>query len=254
MTKFTKNEINFINEITLEQCHIPTFLLKHYSELGLNDKDCLHLLAVLNAMPKDRGDLSVEDLQSFLDCQPAEAEAIIAGFVKRGVLSRAGTAKQVENRYCLKNFYEEMYELWYYLQACPEKKAAAAEQKSNAAAQNLTSEDIKQIYKLFESEKGQPLSPTEIEKLNHWIIDDNWSAEMIKEALQRAVLHGTCNFAYIDKILLRWQKAGITLLTQLEDENAEQQSKGNKKKSPAKSGDKEKIMTNETNYNDVYKI
>lgn len=247
MTKFTKNEINFINEITLNQAHVPSFLLKYYGELGLNDKDCLRLIAVINAIPQGSNDLSTEDLQSFLGCAAEEAEAIIAGFVKRGLLIRSGSAKQVKSHYSLKKFYDEMLELWVYVQACPERKANTDKPK-----QQLTPDDIKQIYKLFEGEKGQPLSPTEMEKLNQWIIEDNWSAEMMKEALQRAVLHGTCNFAYIDKILLRWQKSGISQLEQLQDEKAEHESK--KKKKSFKGGSKEKIMTNETNYNDIYKI
>lgn len=250
MTKFTKNTINFINEITLNQCHVPGFLLKHYAELGLNDKDCLRLMALMNAVPQGKTNLSVADLQNFLGCSLAEAEAIIAGFAKRGFISRV-KSEQVENRYSLKNFYDEMLELWVFLQACPESKITPAENAQTEAQQNMTPDDIKQIYKMFEAEKGEPLSPTEIEKLNHWIIDDNWSAEMMKEALQRAVLHGTSHFAYIDKILLRWQKSGITQLSQLETEDGE--TKPQKKKAPKKTS-KEKIMTNETDYNDIYKI
>lgn len=250
MTKFTKNTINFINEITLNQCHIPSLLLKHYAELGLNDKDCLRLMALINAIPQGKTDLSVSDLQNFLGCPVAEAEAIIAGFAKRGFISRV-SGGQVENRYSLKKFYDEMLELWVFLQACPERQNIAAETAQTAARQNMTPDDIKQIYKMFEAEKGEPLSPTEMEKLNHWIIDDNWSAEMMKEALQRAVLHGTSHFAYIDKILLRWQKAGITQLSQLAAEDTEPKPP---KKKTAKKASKEKIMTNETDYNDVYKI
>ena len=67
---------------------------------------------------------------------------------------------------------------------------------------------------------------------------------MIKEALKRAVLHGTSNFAYIDKIFLRWQKNGIKTIEQLETET----NQVNEKKAP------QNIMTNDTDYNDIYKI
>ena len=74
--------------------------------------------------------------------------------------------------------------------------------------------------------------------------------------MQRAVLHGTCNLAYIDKILLRWQKDGIKNMEQLQAEAAEIQQKqikqADKKQRTAKK--KTNIMTNETNYNDIYNL
>lgn len=251
MGKFTKNEINFINEMTFNQYHIPRFLLRHYHDLGLNDQECIWLIAILNAVPKGKDTMTASDLCKALCFQPQDAEAVIAAFVKKGLLKKV-SGTQIENRYTIKKIYEEMLELWVFRQACPESDCEQSAEK-NANEKNLTPDDIKKIYRLFESEKGQPLSPTEIEKLNHWIIDDNWSAEMIKEALQRAVLHGTCSFAYIDKILLRWQKAGIRHLSQLENEDAELK-KTKKHKSEKKNANKEKILTNDTDYNDIYKI
>ena len=248
MSKFTKSELSFINEITLDQCHVPTFLLKHYADLGLTEKECLLMISVLNAVPNGCDFLNVCDLQKFLNINQADAESIVAGFVSKGFLTKIND-KAINTKYSLKNLYMEMLELWVYLQACPEKQ-----NDSNCTVCNETkvsADYIKQIYSLFEAEKGQPLSPTEIERLNHWIIDDNWSAEMIKEALSRAVMHGTCNFAYIDKILLRWKKTGIKVIQQLETEDEEVVVK---KKAGKKVKNKEKILTNQTDYNDIYKL
>ena len=101
---------------------------------------------------------------------------------------------------------------------------------------------------MFEAEKKQPLSPTELEKLSKWLIDDGWSGEMLKEALGRAVMHDTVSFAYIDKILLRWQKEGISTLGQLETEKPHQP-----KKTKTKKAVKGEMFTNKTNYDDIYK-
>lgn len=252
MAKFTKNEIMFINSITLDQCHAPNILLRHYSDLGLSDRECLLLISVINSIPDSTHNLQVENLQKYWGCSRNDAEAIIACFVNKGLLTPVSN-KQVETTYSLKGFYDELLELWVFLQACPKKNVSQNSQNSQKNQENkkLSPKAIKEVYKLFETEKGQPLTPTEIEKLNHWIIDDNWSAPMIKEALKRAVLHGTSNFAYIDKIFLRWQKNGIKTIEQLETET----NQVNEKKASQKRNKKaENIMTNDTDYNDIYKI
>ena len=258
MAKFTKNEMNFINSITLEQSHIPSLLLRHYTELGLSDRECLWLIAVINSVPPGNELVKAADLQNFLEISREEAEAIIAGFVNKGSLKVSGV-KQIETAYSLKGLYEEMFELWVFLQACPKK--ANTEQKAEInynsnKNKNLSPQIIKQTYSLFENEKGQPLTPTEIEIINHWLIDESWPAEMIKEALQRAVLHATCNLAYIDKILLRWQKDGIKTMEQLQAESTEFQQKHNKQTDKKQRTAKKKtnIMTNETDYNDIYNL
>lgn len=250
MNEFTKNELSFINEINIEQCHVPTFLLKHYEDLGLTEKECLSLIAVLNAIPPGCKYLTACDLQSFLGISQANAESVIAGLITKGFVCKINN-KDISPKYSLEKLYLEMFELWVYLQACPEKQSNR--NCINHNKNKVSSEEIKQLYSLFEAEKGQPLSPTEIEKLNRWIIDDNWSAEMIKEALSRAVLHGTCNLAYIDKILLRWQKSGIKHIQQLD--SADNEYTTNSKKQTGKSiKKKENILTNETDYNDIYKM
>ncbi|MGI5824840.1 MAG: DnaD domain-containing protein [Bacillota bacterium] len=248
MAKFTKNEMQFISNITLNQCHAPNILLRHYGDLGLSDRECLLLISIISAIPKEKQQLSVEDLQKYWSCSRADAEAIIAGFIGKGLLT-AVSNKQIETSYSLKGLYDELFELWVFLQACPKANKKSAKTDGN----KLSPKTIKGIYRLFENEKGQPLTPTEIEKLNHWIIDDGWSSAMLKEALQRAVLHGTCNFAYIDKIFLRWQKNGIKTMEQLQNEKNDIKESAKEKKSRTQTSTG-KIMTNETDYNDVYNL
>lgn len=77
--------------------------------------------------------------------------------------------------------------------------------------QNIeTSNDIN-LYEVFESEFGRPLSPMEYEIINSWL-SSKISNELIIAALKEATFNGVSNLRYIDKILFEWQKAGFKKL------------------------------------------
>ena len=64
------------------------------------------------------------------------------------------------------------------------------------------------IYKMIETEFNRKLSPLECEVVREWQ-DNNYSDELIKEALKEASINGVNNLRYIDKILFEWDKQGI---------------------------------------------
>ena len=64
------------------------------------------------------------------------------------------------------------------------------------------------VYELIEKEFGRTLSPIEYEIISAWL-ENNFSEELIKEALKEATFNGVSNLKYIDKILYEWGKAGI---------------------------------------------
>jgi len=66
----------------------------------------------------------------------------------------------------------------------------------------------KNIYKMIETEFNRKLSPLECEVVREWQ-DNNYSDELIKEALKEASINGVSNLRYIDKILFEWDKQGI---------------------------------------------
>lgn len=91
------------------------------------------------------------------------------------------------------------------------------------------------IYRRFEQEFGRPLSPTEIEQVQKW--ESNISADLVAEALQRAVLAGKFNFKYIDGIIFNWQKNNIRTLLDVKNQDAEfekQKTKGGTVRGPTK--------------------
>ena len=66
----------------------------------------------------------------------------------------------------------------------------------------------KNIYELFESELGRPISPMEYEIVESWL-NDKTSEELIYGALKEAVYNGVKSFRYIDKIIYTWKSKGF---------------------------------------------
>jgi DNA replication protein len=54
------------------------------------------------------------------------------------------------------------------------------------------------------------LSPIEVEQIEKWA--DESDAQLVVEALRRAVLGGKHNFKYINSILLEWKKNNLKTL------------------------------------------
>ncbi len=64
------------------------------------------------------------------------------------------------------------------------------------------------MFSLFEKELGRTLSPMECEIIKEWL-SNNYTEELIKEALKEAIYNNVRNLKYIDRILYTWKSKGI---------------------------------------------
>lgn len=67
--------------------------------------------------------------------------------------------------------------------------------------------DNSDIYSVFESEFGRTISPMECQVIKGWI-EDNFSHELIMEALKEAIYNGANSLRYIETVLYTWRKKG----------------------------------------------
>ena len=67
--------------------------------------------------------------------------------------------------------------------------------------------DNSDIFSIFESEFGRTISPMECQVIKSWI-DDNFSHELIMEALKEAIYNGANSLRYIETVLYSWRKKG----------------------------------------------
>ncbi|MBR3898530.1 MAG: DnaD domain protein [Bacilli bacterium] len=64
------------------------------------------------------------------------------------------------------------------------------------------------IYDKIESEFGRTLSTIEVQIIGAWL-DQNFTEEIIEEALKEAMFNNVKNLKYIDRILSNWKSEGI---------------------------------------------
>ena len=75
--------------------------------------------------------------------------------------------------------------------------------------------DALPIFQTFEQEVGRPLTQKELMMLSEWI--RKYDNELIIYALREAAIYRKLNIKYIDTILSRWEKQGITVEKLVED-------------------------------------
>ncbi len=79
--------------------------------------------------------------------------------------------------------------------------------KEQSPTPSTLNQDFVNLYKSFEAEIGRALSPLQIQDLQYMLED--FSPELIHEALKESVSQGKANFAYIKAILNRWKQENL---------------------------------------------
>ena len=74
---------------------------------------------------------------------------------------------------------------------------------------------MSRLYRRFEAELGRSLKYSENEQIRQWLEDDGLPADLVEEALRRAVLRNKGTLAYINSILRDWEKKGFKTLEQV---------------------------------------
>ena len=219
---------------------VPELFLREYAAMGLSDREFIDLLHLF-LLDRNCGAFVLADVENEFSCNTKEAEALLHPFILRGfVLPVAETP----DAYSLDGLLNELYEHWVYQKSCGKKKTEA---KAKQPSRLRYREDpvFGALYQTFEKEFINGISPLQAEKLSRWLYKDNIPADMIEEALKRAVLQGKVSFSYIDSILLNWQKQNFRTLADVE-------ARDQHPAVPKPSGQKSKRKAKETEYNSIY--
>jgi DNA replication protein len=168
---------------------VPLYLLKNYKELNLEINEFISLMYLYNL-----GDKFLFDPNKFSNDLGIDTTSVMnyIGILSDKLLisvEAQKTDKVMEEVVSLDGFYNKL-------------KCLTISDVSN---NDNTNSDI---FETIEKEFGRTLSPTEYEIIKAWL-DDNYSEELIKEALKEAIYNGVSNLRYIDKILYAWNRKGI---------------------------------------------
>jgi len=200
------------NELTLDwisagQTILPTLLLRYYRKLNLSNDELVLILQLKSYM--DQGDYfpKMEKIAEHMNMTEQNVFKAVHQLIQKKVLTIETTKDDQgmsQDAYSLNMLWERIIIL------IKQEKSEEAIEKEEGKEKNL--------YSMFESEFGRPLSPIEIETLVAWIENDKYSPELIQLALREAVLSQVYNFKYIDRILLNWEKKNIRTKEQVEKE------------------------------------
>lgn len=230
----------FTHEVLSRFLMVPELFLREYAAMGLSDQEFIRLLHLL-LLDRNASSFGLADVENEFACNAAEAEALLRPLILRGFVVPAA---ETPDAYSLDGLWNELYEHWVYQKSCGKKKPEA---KDKQALQLRHQEDpvFGALYQTFEKEFINGISPLQAEKLSRWLYKDKIPADMIEEALKRAVLQGKVSFSYIDSILLNWQKQNFRTLADVE-------ARDQHPAAPKPSGQKSKRKAKETEYNSIY--
>ncbi|MCP8616667.1 DnaD domain-containing protein [Salirhabdus salicampi] len=191
------NNAFFYQTLLLDQMTIPKKLILSYKQLRLNEIDFMVLLHIYRLQVEGIKLPSVQTLGELMTKSEQEIAQTLRSLMKKGLISIEQHEEEnvIHEWYSLDPLWKKLYE------------------ESDKSSTDLSQKD-ENIFILFEQEFGRALSPIEIETVNQWIDQDQFSNDMIKAALREAVLMGKLSFRYIDRILSEWKKKGIKTVDQ----------------------------------------
>ena len=217
---------------------VPKYLLTHYKEIGLNDRDMMVLIQILceaetNPYP------SITTLAGRMTDSPSDIEEVVGRLVERKLLAieRHWNSDEQKwfNSYSLVGLIDELAELWAIERSRTleqERTLKLSQFSPQATSTTPINPPMKNLVHTFEQELGRPLTKLECENLDRWL-SSHFSEELITEALRRGVSAGIRNFRYLDSILREWEKKGLRTRIEIEAEDAYFQSRQDKKLSRA---------------------
>lgn len=220
----TKWEKIFFRELLNNTVTVPHLLLDYYSEIGLDENQVITILKIMRYVGSANESFFLKDVLPAFSNEREKALGALSLLVSKKIIGREKSSLDDEPVYSLAPLYDNLWEIWAYLQSRSNGKGKQSKKTGEKGPKKKDA--FTTVYQSFEQEMARPLSPYEGNKIADWLDHCHYKPEIILEALKRAVLYGKYNFAYIDKILLSWQRQNLQTLKQIEEQEADHQGKG----------------------------
>lgn len=190
-----------------QETSVSNLLFQYYKKLNLNEVELVVFLQLLSFQQKGNNFPDLKIIAEYMNLEIETIFQVIQALISKKMLALETTKDQegkTKDQYNLTPIFER-------IAACIAQTTRNVEfQKEKTNTQNL--------YQLFEKEFSRPLSPIELETISLWLDEDQYQPEMIQLALREAVLNQAYSLKYIDRILLTWERRGITTKEQVVQE------------------------------------
>ena len=173
---------------------VPLYLLKNYKKLNLEMDEFIFLMYLYNL-----GDKFLFDPNKFSNDLDIDTKDIMnyIGVLTDKKLIRVEVLKND------KNVMEEIVSLEDFYNKLTCLTIGEVTKDKDVSESN--------IFELIEKNFGRTLNSNEYEIIKAWL-EDNYSEDLIKEALKESVKNNVSSIRYMDKILYEWNKKGINTL------------------------------------------
>jgi len=184
------NKVKLNNLIKEGNIVIPLYIFKLYKKFNLTLDEFIILMYLYN---KDGFIFDPLKISEDLGIDIMEVMGYVSVLTDKGIISLDVLKNEkgmLEEKINLSNFFEKI---------------------SLSLINEFNDDEVvsdNNIYKTIEIEFNRKLTPLECEVIKEWQ-DNNYTDELIKEALKEASINGVSNLRYIDKILFEWDKQGI---------------------------------------------
>lgn len=176
---------------------VPTYLLNIVKTENLNLNELLLLMFFIN----DNLVFDIKLITDSLKLNEADVLQAFDGLIKKNLISLATKKNdmgKIEEFINIDPFYDKVV----------------------MDLQEEEQEEVKNdIFSIFETEFGRPLSSTDYEIIKAWI-EKGVSEELVIGALKEAVYNGVPNLRYIDKIIYEWQRKGYKTMKDINNHNS----------------------------------
>ena len=183
------NQVKLNELIQEEKVVVPLYFLRMYKDFNVNLDEFILLVYLYN---KDKIIFNPEKISDDLKMDLLMVMQCISNLEDKGLVS----VNTVKNE---RGIMEEILNIEPLFTKITQKLVEEL---------NIKEKEEINIHELIEREFNRRLSPLEHEVIDEWE-RNNFSKELIKEAVREASINGVNNLRYIDKILIDWHKKGI---------------------------------------------
>lgn len=195
---------------------ISNSLLRYYPSLKLSEIETMLLLQLESFKQAHNFFPSDNDISERMNLSPVEISQLIQNLIDKELIE-LGQNRDNDGR--ITNFYD-LTPLYQKLDTIIDERDVGSSTQAESdlrPTEKRESNPLQELVRQFEIEFGRLLSPIEKQEIAAWINIDHYSPEIVQLALREAILAQVYNFKYVDRILLNWQRHGLTTPDQVKN-------------------------------------
>lgn len=163
-------------------------LVNYYKNLYLQENEVMVILMIDLCLQRNNTFVSPDLLALKMNYSIQEIDKIYASLSSRGyVVNKNENNKLVTSLDGIKDVLMSQFIM------------------ENVKKNDANSEDVNNVYSLFENEFGRTLTPFEIDTIRDWL-ENGFTIELIKSALGEAIRNKVRSIRYVDRVLLNYRQ------------------------------------------------